>query len=222
MAQFRRRMNQETRLAILEDGKKNIKKSDRKKRYREKNRLLREERKQEREEFKKEKSRVIKDHTVSGVAPQAERPPQLNQIIDKMMKNNAMFEKEAKSKPKIDHKKAMAICRRNMNRFDWVVCFECVVFSSLVDSSRAYHLLSIHPLSSQCITFPLNTSNKHTITTLAFHYSELASPWASRQSGCFRPESSCSASPHPQAPPSQGAAGTVYRSSPPRSSTPRP
>ena len=132
MAQFRRRMNQETRLAILEDGKKNIKKSDRKKRYREKNRLLREERKQEREEFKKEKSQVIKDHTVSGVAPQAERPPQLNQIIDKMMKNNAMFEKEAKSKPKIDHKKAMAICRRNMNRFDWVVCFECVAFSSSV------------------------------------------------------------------------------------------
>lgn len=147
MAQFRRRMNQETRLAILEDGKKNIKKSDRKKRYREKNRLLREERKQEREEFKKEKSRVIKDHTVSGVAPQAERPPQLNQIIDKMMKNNAMFEKEAKSKPKIDHKKAMAICRRNMNRFDWVVCFVSASF---------FRHSSIH--QEHIISSPLNTS----------------------------------------------------------------
>lgn len=220
MAQFRRRMNQETRLAILEDGKKNIKKSDRKKRYREKNRLLREERKQEREEFKKEKSQVIKDHTVSGVAPQAERPPQLNQIIDKMMKNNAMFEKEAKSKPKIDHKKAMAICRRNMNRFDWVVCFVSASFFRH-SSIHQEHIISSQRTPSS-YTSPLNTSNKHTITTLAFHYSELASPWASRQSGCFRPESSCSASPHPQAPPSQGAAGTVYRSSPPRSSTPRP
>lgn len=221
MAQFRRRMNQETRLAILEDGKKNIKKSDRKKRYREKNRLLREERKQEREEFKKEKSQVIKDHTVSGVAPQAERPPQLNQIIDKMMKNNAMFEKEAKSKPKIDHKKAMAICRRNMNRFDWVVCFVSASFFRH-SSIHQEHIISSQYIPSPLNTSPLNTSNKHTITTLAFHYSELASPWASRQSGCFRPESSCSASPHPQAPPSQGAAGTVYRSSPPRSSAPRP
>lgn len=113
-------MNKEVRLAILEEGKKNVKKSDKKKRYREKNRLIREEKKQEREAFKKEKSEVIKSHTVSGVAPQAERPPQLNQIIDKMMKNNALFEKE-KAQPKVDHKKAMAICRRNMKRFDSIV-----------------------------------------------------------------------------------------------------
>ena len=101
MAQFHRRMNKEVRLAILEEGKKNMKKSDKKKRYR-------------------EKSEIIKNHTVSGVAPQAERPPQLNQIIDKMMKNNALFEKE-KVQPKMDHKKAMAICRRNMSRFDSTV-----------------------------------------------------------------------------------------------------
>ena len=56
MAQFHRRMNKEVRLAILEEGKKNMKKSDKKKRYREKNRLIREEKKQEREAFKKEKS----------------------------------------------------------------------------------------------------------------------------------------------------------------------
>ena len=74
MAQFHRRMNKEVRLAILEEGKKNMKKSDKKKRYREKNRLIREEKKQEREAFKKEKSEIIKNHTVSGVAPQAERP----------------------------------------------------------------------------------------------------------------------------------------------------
>lgn len=102
MAQFHRRMNKEVRLAILEEGKKNMKKSDKKKRYREKNRLIREEKKQEREAFKKEKSEIIKNHTVSGVAPQAERPPQLNQIIDKMMKNNVLFEKE-KVQPKMDH-----------------------------------------------------------------------------------------------------------------------
>lgn len=120
MVQFHRRMNKEVRLAILEEGKKNMKKSDKKKRYREKNRLIREEKKQEREAFKKEKSEIIKNHTVSGVAPQAERPPQLNQIIDKMMRNNALFEKE-KVQPKMDHKKAMAICRRNMSRFDSTV-----------------------------------------------------------------------------------------------------
>lgn len=160
MAQFRRRMNQETRLAILEDGKKNIKKSDRKKRYREKNRLLREERKQEREEFKKEKSRVIKDHTVSGVAPQAERPPQLNQIIDKMMKNNAMFEKEAKSKPKIDHKKAMAICRRNMNRFDWVVCFVSASFFRHSSIHQVCLFLTTHCFKS--IASPLSAPLLHT------------------------------------------------------------
>ena len=37
-----------------------------------------------------------------------------------MMKNNVLFEKE-KVQPKMDHKKAMAICRRNMSRFDSTV-----------------------------------------------------------------------------------------------------
>lgn len=138
MAQFHRRMNKEVRLAILEEGKKNMKKSDKKKRYREKNRLIREEKKQEREAFKKEKSEIIKNHTVSGVAPQAERPPQLNQIIDKMMKNNVLFE-EGKGQPKMDHKKAMAICRRNMSRFDSTVSSKHNYKSGILIALNRHH-----------------------------------------------------------------------------------
>ena len=118
--EYRRRLFREKRQIIVDEILRNRKPSERVKRYRERNETKREESKKRKEEEKEEHKAQIKTSVSVGLKPQAERPPQLKDLIARMEKNNKMFQREEekiKSK-KIDRKAALQICRRNMDRFN--------------------------------------------------------------------------------------------------------
>lgn len=115
-------MRKEKHQIQVEEVRKARKTSDKKKRYLEKKKLLKQQKLEAERTEKEEREEEIRQHTVKGYPEQAERPPQLNEIIDKMIKSNKSFEREQQrirtEKPKIDRKKALSICRQNMSRFD--------------------------------------------------------------------------------------------------------
>ena len=118
--EYHRRLFREKRQIIVDEILRNRKPSERVKRYRERNQTKREESKKRKEEEKKEYHKDIKNTTSVGLKPQVERPPQLKDLISRMEKNNKMFAKEEErvKAPKIDRKTALAMCRRNMDRFN--------------------------------------------------------------------------------------------------------
>ena len=115
-------MRREKHHIKVEEMRKAMKTSDKKKRYAEKKKLVKQQRAEAEREEKEEKEEMIRTHTNKGYVEQAERPPQLNVIIDKMLQNNKSFQREEQrlhaAKPKMDRKKALSLCRQNMNRFD--------------------------------------------------------------------------------------------------------
>ena len=119
-------MRKEKHQIQVEEIRKARKTSDKKKRYLEKKKLLKQQKMEAERTEREEREEDIRQHTVKGYAEQAERPPQLNEIIDKMIKSNKSFEREQqrlrKEKPKIDRKKALGLCRQNMTRFDYSLC----------------------------------------------------------------------------------------------------
>ena len=106
----------------MEEIRRAKKTSDKKKRYVEKKKLLKQQKVEAEKAEREEHDEEIRRHTTKGLVEQAERPPQLNSIIEKMIKNNKAFEREKSrlkvEKPKLDRKTALSLCRRNMDRFD--------------------------------------------------------------------------------------------------------
>ena len=122
MRDFYRRMRKEKHQIRVEEIRRAKKTSDKKKRYVEKKKLVKQQRAEAERAEREEHEEEIRRHTTKGLAEQAERPPQLNSIIEKMIRNNKSFEREKQrlkeEKPKLDRKTALGLCRRNMERFD--------------------------------------------------------------------------------------------------------
>lgn len=118
--EYHRRLARERRQIIVDEILKNRKPSERVKRYRERNETKREESKKRKQEEKEEYTKEVQRTTSVGLKPQVERPPQLKDLISRMEKNNKMFEKEEQKikTKKVDRKTALAMCRRNMDRFN--------------------------------------------------------------------------------------------------------
>ena len=119
---FYKRMRKEKHQIRVEEIRRAKKTSDKKKRYVEKKKLLKQQKVEADRAEREEHDEEIRRHTTKGLAEQAERPPQLSSIIEKMIKNNKAFEREKSrlkvEKPTLDRKTALSLCRRNMDRFD--------------------------------------------------------------------------------------------------------
>ena len=121
------RMKKERSKIVLEEMRKVQDGPDHRQRYYARRKEQRQERQKEKENAVNEQAKMIQSirHTSVGLVEQAERPPQLNQIISKMIANNKLFAREEaklKLKPKIDREAALRQCRRHMERFDCFVC----------------------------------------------------------------------------------------------------
>ena len=121
MGEYHRRMKRERRQIITEELRKTRKGPENQRRYKKRRKEQREERKKEKEEKKRE-SQILATRKVStGIPEQAERPPQLDKIISKMIQNNKMFAREEarlRAAPKINKAAALQLCKQNMDRFD--------------------------------------------------------------------------------------------------------
>ena len=118
--EYNRRLAREKRQIIVDEILKNRKPSERVKRYRERNKMKRNERKRQKLEEKEDHKEAIQQTTSTGLKPQVEHPPDLKALVARMEKNNKMFAKEEEKmkNKKIDRKAALAICKRNMDRFN--------------------------------------------------------------------------------------------------------
>ena len=118
---FHIRLNQEKRAIILEELRKARPVSERKLRYAAKRKEAKEERKKRILEENEEKKEIIRKHTNKGIVTPADRPPQLKQLVERMIKSDKMFrseEEKLKRATKIDREQALMQCRQNMDRFD--------------------------------------------------------------------------------------------------------
>lgn len=127
MKDYNVRMNKEHAQIVTEELRKARKGPDHRQRYFARRKEEREARQKEKKERSSEQEKEAHStrHTSVGLVEQAERPPQLDQIINKMIANNKTFAREEaklKLKPKIDRAAALRQCRQHMERFDWVVC----------------------------------------------------------------------------------------------------
>ena len=99
------RMNKEHAQIVTEELRKARKGPDHRQRYFARRKEEREARQKEKKERSSEQEKEAHStrHTSVGLVEQAERPPQLDQIIN-------------------DRAAALRQCRQHMERFDWVVC----------------------------------------------------------------------------------------------------
>ena len=121
MGEYHRRMKQEQRQIITEELRKTRKGPEHQKRYNKRRKEEKKERKKEKEEKKREAQIQARKKVSVGIPEQAERPPQLDKIISKMLQNNKMFAREEarlKAAPKINKAAALQLCKQNMDRFD--------------------------------------------------------------------------------------------------------
>lgn len=120
-AEYHRRLSREKRQIIVEEILRNRKPSERVKRYREGKEAKREDSKKRKKEAKEDYHKQINNVMSVGMKPQVERPPQLKDLIDRMEKNNKMFEREEQKivkMNKMNRRVALERCKQNMDRFN--------------------------------------------------------------------------------------------------------